>query len=134
VNTHKENDCTGSYKIQALLLKIPYIRNELVSCALSNIITLVHVFIEDTDFRFTLKFFRQNIFVPFLNDYIINIDGSWFQQDGSRPHTAGIVLDLLKETFGKRMFSNTFTRVHSGGLKWSSLSPDSTLTFAQLMV
>jgi hypothetical protein len=28
--------------------------------------------------------------------YGVDIDKAWFQQDGTRPHTAGIVLDFLK--------------------------------------
>ncbi|GBN10237.1 hypothetical protein AVEN_63717-1 [Araneus ventricosus] len=42
----------------------------------------------------------------------------WFQQDGATAHTAGILMDLLKEMFPKRLISLR------GDISWPARSPD----------
>ncbi|GFW85595.1 uncharacterized protein TNCV_852471 [Trichonephila clavipes] len=43
-----------------------------------------------------------NFFIPELNNY--DVQELWFQQDGATCHTARATIDLLKDTFGDRLF------------------------------
>ena len=47
----------------------------------------------------------KNKFVPALRREGIQIEETWFQQDGAAPHTAGHVLKWLRETFGNQLIS-----------------------------
>ncbi|GFX59360.1 putative DD41D transposase [Trichonephila clavipes] len=44
-----------------------------------------------------------NFFIPELNNH--DVQELWFQQDGATGHTARATIDLLKDTFGDRLFS-----------------------------
>ncbi|GFT80413.1 transposable element Tc3 transposase [Trichonephila clavipes] len=44
-----------------------------------------------------------NFFIPDLNNH--DVQELWFQQDGATCHTARATIDLLKDTFGDRLFS-----------------------------
>ncbi|GFW72040.1 uncharacterized protein TNCV_4789281 [Trichonephila clavipes] len=44
-----------------------------------------------------------NFFIPELNNH--DVQELWFQQDGATCHTARATIDLLKDTFGDRLFS-----------------------------
>ncbi|GFT00276.1 DUF4817 domain-containing protein [Trichonephila clavipes] len=44
-----------------------------------------------------------NFFIPELNNH--DVQKLWFQQDGATCHTARATIDLLKDTFGDRLFS-----------------------------
>ncbi|GFV17967.1 hypothetical protein TNCV_4831281 [Trichonephila clavipes] len=43
------------------------------------------------------------LFIPELNNH--DVQELWFQQDGATCHTARATIDLLKDTFGDRLFS-----------------------------
>ncbi|GFT81424.1 transposable element Tc3 transposase [Trichonephila clavipes] len=43
-----------------------------------------------------------NFFIPELNNH--DVQKLWFQQDGATCHTARATIDLLKDTFGDRLF------------------------------
>ena len=55
---------------------------------------------------------------PALRRKGIDINKIWFQQDGATPHTAGHVLEWLRETFGRKLISFKTDRV------WPPHSPD----------
>ncbi|GFT54363.1 heat shock 70kDa protein 8 [Trichonephila clavipes] len=44
-----------------------------------------------------------NFFIPELNNH--DVQELWLQQDGATCHTARATIDLLKDTFGDRLFS-----------------------------
>ncbi|GFV65044.1 putative DD41D transposase [Trichonephila clavipes] len=59
-----------------------------------------------------------NFFIPELNNH--DVQELWFQQDGATCHTARATIDLLKDTFGDRLFSRF------GPVNWSPRSCDLT--------
>jgi hypothetical protein len=44
--------------------------------------------------------------------YGVNINKGWFQQDDKRPHTAGTMLDYMKETSGNTVPQSRAPHVH----------------------
>ncbi|GFT23396.1 hypothetical protein TNCV_2016651 [Trichonephila clavipes] len=44
-----------------------------------------------------------NFFIPELNNH--DVQELWFQQDSATCHTARATIDLLKDTFGDRLFT-----------------------------
>ncbi|GFV70557.1 transposable element Tc3 transposase [Trichonephila clavipes] len=60
-----------------------------------------------------------NFFIPELNNH--DVQELWFQQDGATCHTACATIDLLKDTFGDRLFSRL------GPVNWPPRSCDLTL-------
>ncbi|GFV49162.1 uncharacterized protein TNCV_236961 [Trichonephila clavipes] len=59
-----------------------------------------------------------NFFIPELNNH--DVQELWFQQDGATCHTARAAIDLLKNTFGDRLFSRF------GPVNWPPRSCDLT--------
>ncbi|GFY03295.1 uncharacterized protein TNCV_1172541 [Trichonephila clavipes] len=59
-----------------------------------------------------------NFFIPELNNH--DVQELWFQQDGATCHTARATIDLLKDTFGDRLFSRF------GPVNWPPRSCDLT--------
>ncbi|GFV17256.1 uncharacterized protein TNCV_5103191 [Trichonephila clavipes] len=59
-----------------------------------------------------------NFFIPELNNH--DVQELWFQRDGETCHTARTTIDLLKDTFGDRLFSRF------GPVKWPPRSCDLT--------
>ncbi|GFV56620.1 putative transposable element [Trichonephila clavipes] len=59
-----------------------------------------------------------NFFIPELNNQ--DVQELWFQQDGVTGHTARATIDLLRDTFGDRLFSRF------GPVNWSPRSCDLT--------
>ncbi|GFT35147.1 putative DD41D transposase [Trichonephila clavipes] len=59
-----------------------------------------------------------NFFIPELNNH--DIQELWFQQDGATCHTSRATIDLLKDTFGDRLFSRF------GPVNWPPRSCDLT--------
>jgi len=44
-------------------------------------------------------------FIPALKRRCVNIEDTWFQQDGATPHTSGAVIDWLSKTFERNFIS-----------------------------
>ena len=65
-----------------------------------------------------------NFFIPQLLARGLPMNTQWFMQDGARPHTANLVLDLLHENFENRVMSNRFPERFHGGSMWPPHSPD----------
>ncbi|GFS51659.1 hypothetical protein TNCV_613471 [Trichonephila clavipes] len=59
-----------------------------------------------------------NFFIPELNNH--DVQELWFQQDGATCHTARATIDLLKDSFGDRLFSRF------GTVNWPPRSCDLT--------
>ncbi|GFV86080.1 putative transposable element [Trichonephila clavipes] len=59
-----------------------------------------------------------HFFVPELNNH--DVQELWFQQEGATCHTARSTIDLLKDTFGDRLFSRF------GPVNWPPISWDLT--------
>ncbi|GFW71960.1 DUF4817 domain-containing protein [Trichonephila clavipes] len=59
-----------------------------------------------------------NFFIPELNNH--DVQELWFQQDGATCHTARATIDLLKDTFGDRLYSRF------GPVNWPPRSCDLT--------
>ncbi|GFW33706.1 uncharacterized protein TNCV_2212381 [Trichonephila clavipes] len=59
-----------------------------------------------------------NFFIPELNNH--DIQELWFQQDGATCHISRATIDLLKDTFGDRLFSRF------GPVNWPPRSCDLT--------
>ncbi|GFU41512.1 uncharacterized protein TNCV_2792431 [Trichonephila clavipes] len=59
-----------------------------------------------------------NFFIPELNNH--DVQELWFQQDGATCHTVRATIDLLKDTFGDRLFSRF------GPVNWPPRSCDLT--------
>ncbi|GFY11324.1 putative transposable element [Trichonephila clavipes] len=59
-----------------------------------------------------------NFFIPEFNNH--DVQELWFQQDGATCHTARATIDLLKDTFGDRLFSRF------GPVNWPPRSCDLT--------
>lgn len=52
------------------------------------------------------------------------LQAEWFMQDGTTPHTAIIMLDILNTVFGPRVISYHCLDCHNCYTFWPSLSPD----------
>ncbi|GFV55414.1 uncharacterized protein TNCV_2463041 [Trichonephila clavipes] len=59
-----------------------------------------------------------NCFIPELNNH--DVQEMWFQQDGTTCHTARVIIDLLKNTFGDHLISRF------GPVNWPPRSCDLT--------
>ena len=44
-------------------------------------------------------------FIPALKGRGVNIEDTWFHQDGASPHTAGAAIDWLSNTFERTFIS-----------------------------
>jgi hypothetical protein len=66
------------------------------------------------------------------NDYDVDVDKSWLQQDGARSHTVGTVLCCLSETSGMTVISNRFPEILFGPFLSSDLSPCGSFLFGYL--
>ena len=51
-----------------------------------------------------LKIAIKQKFIPSLRKKGFNPDYIWFQQDGAPPHTSGVVLEWLEQTFEDELF------------------------------
>jgi len=47
-----------------------------------------------------------------------HVDTTYFRQDGARPHTVTIVLDVLQDVYGTRVLSNRFPQRFGYGWSW----------------
>ena len=62
----------------------------------------------------------QNFFLPELVHRQVPVARMWFQQDGAAPHTSKAVLNMLRQTFGRRVMSK------GADIVWPPRSPDLT--------
>jgi hypothetical protein len=66
----------------------------------------------------------RNTFVANLLATGLPLQTLWFMQDGTRPHTASVVLDFLHDTCNLRVMSNQFPDRFAYGQNWPPNSPD----------
>src|SRR6185437_1012909 len=95
-----------------------------VWCAISSTAIYGPIFIHET---INAERYRDEILEPFIeflkSHNEVDIESAYFQQDGARPHTANLTLDLLHDAFGNRVLSNRYPERFAVGHHWPPYSP-----------
>jgi len=53
-----------------------------------------------------------------------HVDATYFQQNGTRPYTTNVVLDVLYDVYGNHVLLNRLPECFQCGWSWPPCSPD----------
>jgi len=96
-----------------------------VWCAISATGIYGPIFIHDTINAERYRDQLLGVFIDFMKSSDdVEIDSAYFQQDGARPHTANLTLDMIHDEFSDRVLSNRYPERFGEGHHWPPYSPD----------